>query len=385
MSRGGPANLLVVIIPLGIANHTVLAGSRVLVSLNALSLGATPFTIGLLMALYALLPMFCAVAAGRLTDRIGARKPMLAGSIGVTLGVAAPLVWPGLPALFFGAVVVGLSFMVFQIATQRTTGDVGGPHDRARNFSLLGMGYSASGFIGPLIAGVSIDHFGFRTTFAVLAVVSSVPAVILAANRFKFPRPQPTTPTLYKGGVRELLRHRPLRQIFVVNMLLSAGWDLHTVFIPIYGARLGLTASEIGIVLAAFAAATFLVRLMMPAIARRHPEHRILTAALLAAGIVYMAFPFAHSTLMLSLLSFALGLGLGSGQPVVMSLLHLHTPAGRIGEAVGMRMSLVQTSSVVVPLLFGAVGSSLGLAPVFWTIGGCLTAGGYLTRTRRRQ
>ena len=65
---------------------------------------------------------------------------------------------------------------------------------------------------------------------------------------------------------------------------------------------------------------------------------------------------------------------------MVMSLLHTHAPAGRIGEAVGVRMSLVQTSSVAVPLLFGAVGSSLGLAPVFWSVGVCLAAGGYLTR-----
>ena len=31
-------------------------------------------------------------------------------------------------------------------------------------------------------------------------------------------------------------------------------------------------------------------------------------------------------------------------------------------------------------LLFGAVGSSLGLAPVFWSVGVCLAASGYLTR-----
>jgi hypothetical protein len=65
---------------------------------------------------------------------------------------------------------------------------------------------------------------------------------------------------------------------------------------------------------------------------------------------------------------------------MVMSLLHTHAPPGRVGEAVGVRMSLVQSTSVTVPLLFGAVGSSLGLAPVFWSLGVCLTTGGFFVR-----
>ena len=43
-------------------------------------------------------------------------------------------------------------------------------------------------------------------------------------------------------------------------------------------------------------------------------------------------------------------------------------------------MSLVQAMSVSVPLLFGAIGSSLGLLPVFWTVGVGLAAGGLMTR-----
>jgi hypothetical protein len=34
------------------------------------------------------------------------------------------------------------------------------------------------------------------------------------------------------------------------------------------------------------------------------------------------------------------------------------------------------------PLLFGAVGSTLGLAPVFWSIGAALAGGGFFARRR---
>src|SRR6185295_17335998 len=71
---------LVILIVLAIANHSVLAGSRVVVSLDALSMGASPLTVGVLMALYALLPVLLSVAAGRISDRIGTRWPMRIGS-----------------------------------------------------------------------------------------------------------------------------------------------------------------------------------------------------------------------------------------------------------------------------------------------------------------
>ena len=378
------ARLLAVLIPLGIASHTVLAGSRVTVSLAALAQGASAFTVGALMALYAFLPMLCAVAAGRLSDRVGVRRPMQFGTVGLVLGVAMSLFSQSLPVLFGSAMVVGTSFMTFQIAAQRATGEIGGPEDRARNFSLLALGYSVSGFIGPLIAGFSIDHGGFAAAFAVLAVVALLPVVVLATDRFPLPGPQRVPEGAHHGGVRALLRYRTVREVLAINVLLAVGWDLHTVFVPIYGASIGLTASQIGMVLAAFAAATFAVRLAMPAISRHLTEHQVLTAALFVAAAVYLVFPFLQSALMLGALSFCLGLGLGSGQPMVMSLLHVHTPASRIGEAVGVRMSLVQSTSVAVPLLFGALGSSLGLAPVFWSVGACLAAGGYLTRRGRR-
>ena len=81
-------------------------------------------------------------------------------------------------------------------------------------------------------------------------------------------------------------------------------------------------------------------------------------------------------------LSFTLGLALGSGQPMVMSLLHSMAPAGRMGEAVGVRMSIINASTFAVPLLFGAIGSSVGIGPVFWLVGGALAGGGFFARRR---
>lgn len=379
----GANPMLIALIALAIANHVVLAGNRVAVSLYALHLGASTAVVGVLLALYAFLPMLCAVAAGRFSDRIGVRRPMLLGSLSLVVGALVPALMPGLPALFASATIVGVAFMLFQVATQNATGEMGGPAERAHNFSLLALGYSVSGFVGPLITGFTIDHGSYTLAFALLALIPLVPAAILGSGHLALPGPHAAQVHKPAGGALDLLMHHKLRRVFFVNVLMAVGWDLHTIVIPIYGASLGLSASQIGMILAAFAAGTFIVRFSMRWIVRRFTEHQVLTIALMLAGVVYLVFPFSTTAGTLTALSLALGLALGMSQPMVMSLLHSHAPPGRMGEAAGVRMSLVQSMAVAVPLTFGALGATVGLTPVFWSVGLCLATGGWLTKRSR--
>jgi len=373
-----------VLIALCVANHLVLTGSRVAVSLDALSQGASPATVGSLMALFAVLPMFLAIPAGRLADRVGVRGPMLAGSIGTGTGVLVATLHPGLPALFATAMLTGVSFMLFQVAAQYATGEMGGALVRTRNFGLLALGLSTSSIAGPMIAGFTIDTAGYRETFALLTLMPLLPIAVLATNRIRLPGAHPHPAPRPGGSALEFIAHGEMRRVFIINGLVSMAWELHTLFVPIYGHAIGLTASRIGLVLAAFAAATFTVRLAMPIIARHLSEQRVLTTALYIGAVVYLALPFSRSVGMLMALSFCLGLGLGASQPMVMSLLHSHAPAGRMGEAAGVRMSLVNSMAVAVPLVFGSVGGTLGLSPVLWSVGVFLATGGWLTRGARR-
>ncbi|MET0346729.1 MAG: MFS transporter [Casimicrobiaceae bacterium] len=369
-----------VLIGLGIANHIVLAGSRVAVTLYALSLGAGTATVGLLMALYAFLPALLAIQSGRLTDRIGVRKPMLVGSCGIALGAGAAFAVPGLPSLFVAATLIGVSFMAFQVAAQYATGEMGGAAGRVRNFGLLALGYSVSSIVAPLTVGFVIDHYGFRASFALLMLLPLVPVGVLAADRLRLPGPHPAHAPHPLSRALELVKHPQMRRVFVINALISMAWEIHTIFVPIYGNSIGLSASMIGAILAAFAAATFVVRLAMPVIARRLSEYQVLTVALFLGGAIYLAIPFSRSVAMLAALSFCLGIALGAGQPMVMALLHSHAPPGRMGEAAGVRMALINAMAVFVPLLFGAVGGAFGVAPVLWSVGAFLTTGGWLTR-----
>jgi MFS family permease len=110
----------------------------------------------------------------------------------------------------------------------------------------------------------------------------------------------------------------------------------------------------------------------------------LLTASLAIAAASFLLFPLFKQAGLLMATAFLLGLGLGMSQPMVMSLLHNAVPPGRVGEAIGVRMTLVNLSQITVPLLFGALGTALGgMGPVFWATALLLAGGSWYAKHGR--
>lgn len=372
-----PLPLIVILLVL---NHVAFSGSRIAVALFAIKLGATPLIVGSLMATYALLPALLSVSVGRWIDRDGPNRPMLLGSAGVGLGTLLSFALPGLTTLYLTAVLVGLAFMLINVAAYHAVGEMSLPEERPVNFSYVALGFSTSTFVAPMLTGLSIDALGYRAAFLILALFTVLPVTALAAGLLPAHQRHQSPQAKRAGHVFELLRDAPLRRLFIAMAILTVAWDIYNFAIPVYGSQIGLSASQIGIVMGAFAAATFVVRLAMPFVAQRLQPWPLLAASLLTAGLAYVAMPFTRSVGMLMLLTFVLGLGLGGPQPMVLTLLHQAAPAGRAAEALGLRTTLINTSQTVMPLAFGALGAALGVTPLFWGMAGAMLLGSLYAR-----
>lgn len=371
------------LVTLTILTHTAFNGSRMLIALYAIHLHASTFTVGALMSSYALLPMLFAVAAGRLVDRSGARWPLFGASVAVAAGVVLPFFLPRPEALFVASALIGTGFMMFHVAISQTVGAIGGAEDRTANFSWLALGFSVSASLGPLVTGFAIDSIGHVRTFLLLFLFPLVPLLVLWLNRPALPRAGERRADAGTGRVADLLHRGPLLRVFIASGLLNMAWDLYAFVIPIYGSRIGLSASTIGMVMGSFAIATFAVRLLLPLLIRRVQPWHVITVALSVAAAAYCLFPLFVSVPLLVALSCALGIGLGCSQPMVMTLLYNTAPPGRQGEALGVRTTVMNASHTVLPLAFGALGAALGMFPVFWSMAALLGAGAYLLNRRR--
>ena len=374
---------LYLLILFSVLNHTAFIGSRVAVSLYAIHLHASPLTLGVLMSLYGLLPMLFSVSVGRLSDRVSPRVPLIVGSLLVAAGAALPFAVPGMNPLYAAVTLIGLGFTVFQITVQNVTGFIGKPEDRPSNFSMLALGQSVSAFAGPMLSGFAIDSAGHRATFLVLMLLPLPMIAVLAANRLALPSARSGGKRNSQHRLADLLRHRDLRPVFIISALQVTAWELFTFMMPIYGSGIGLSASIIGVIMGAFAAATFVIRMSLPYLTRRLTAWRLLKVALLISAATYLVFPLVIHVALLMVLAFTLGIGLGAAQPMVMTLLHNAVPEGRTGEALGLRAAIITTSQTAMPLLFGALGAAAGVTAVFWAGAAALALGSQAARKRR--
>jgi MFS family permease len=366
-------------VALNALGHVSFVGARMTTTLFALELGASAFTAGLLLSLFAALPMLLSVWAGRLIDRVGPRRPLTGAFLALVAGNALPFAFPQLWILFISSTILGTAFMLIHIGMNSVFGAYGGPERRAMNFSWLALGFSFSGSAGPLVAGFAIEGLGHARAFLLLAVFPVAALALLWARLHRLPRPERAAQGR-RTGIMDLLRTPALRRTFLVSALLAMGWDLYNFLIPLYGAQIGLAASTIGVVMATFAAATFVVRLAVPFLIRRTKSWVMIAAAMAISGTAYLLFPFVENVPALMALSFLLGLGLGCAQPVIMSLLYEASPPGRQGEVVGVRTLTLNASHTFIPLVSGALSAAVGMAPVFLLLAAGLLAGGWYSR-----
>jgi MFS family permease len=366
--------------------HASMAGMRMVAPLLALKGGYSPLAVGILLSLFAVTQVFLSLPAGRYADRHGLKRPVGLAVLVAALGAGVAALFPVFPVLCFSAMLTGGATGVVTLSLQRHVGRAArNPTELKEVFSWLSIGPAVSNFIGPLSAGLLIDHVGlwlggqaadlngFRGAFLLMALLPlctwlwvrhtvELPALVAPANAAP-------------ARAWDLMREPMMRRLMLVNWLLSSCWDVHTFVVPVIGHEHGFSASVIGTILGAFAIAATSVRVVMPLFAEQLKEWLVVSGAMAITAAMFAIYPLMATPLAMGACSVVLGLALGSVQPMIMSTLHQITPPERHGEALGLRMMTINGSSVLMPMLFGTAGSVLGVSLVFWFVGAAVGLG----------
>ncbi len=365
---------------LTILTHGCYVGSRLVTSLFALELGASAFKVGVLAGLYAFLSLLLAIQAGKVCDRFGPARPMIVGALLGTAALGIAFTFASLEALYVCAALSGAGFIFFNVSVQSLVALMSTPAGRSRNFSILSQSYSVSTLGFPLLVGFSLEYLGAVPSYLLLAALALVPALLLPAAPPLMRARTAAAGATPRSNVLELLRDRPLRSSFVSSGLVVTGWDLYTFYLPVYAHAIGLDPVTIGTLLAIFGGAAFVVRYFLPPLVERLTEAGLLAWAMLLAAALFVVFPLFRDVYALGLLSLALGLTLGLGQPLSMMITYRRAPAARAGEANGVRLMVNHFTHFAVPIVSGALGTAFGVGPVFWLNAGCLAAAAKVLR-----
>lgn len=359
-----------------ISIHACMTGMRMATPLLALREGYSPAAVGVLLALFALTQVFLSLPAGRYADRHGLKRPLAISVVAASLGAGLAVIFPVYPVLCLAALLSGGASGAAIIALQRHVGREA--HDKVtlrKVFSWLAIGPAVSNFLGPFMAGLLIDYAGgeaasttgFRAAFLLMALLPLSAWLWVRTVPEHASEPSPTSPR--SGTAWDMLQHQGFRRLLLMNWALSSCWDVHTFVVPILGHERGLSASVIGTILGAFAIAAAAIRVLIPLLSEHLSEWKVVLGAMVCACALFIAYPFMPGAWSMMGCSIVLGLVLGSVQPMVMSMIHQITPAHRQGEALGLRMMAINGSSVVMPVLFGSIGTVVGVSALFWAVG----------------
>jgi multidrug resistance protein len=149
-------------------------------------LGATPSTIGALVATYAVCQLISGPILGQLSDRVGRRPILLVSQLGTLAGFFLLAFSTNIWMLFVARAIDGATAGNLSIA-QAYISDVTKPENRAKSFALIGIAFGFGFLVGPAISGF-LARLGYQ---APIFVACGLSFAAMTCTFFLLPRREP--------------------------------------------------------------------------------------------------------------------------------------------------------------------------------------------------
>ncbi|MDV2885514.1 MFS transporter [Alkalihalophilus pseudofirmus] len=360
-----------------------LIGSRPLIPIYSNHLGATNLQIGAIIALFSLLPLFMAIPLGKLIDRIGSKTPLVVSVLIASLSLVIPYFLSTLLGVYISQVLSGLSQLVFVLAMQSYIG--GNRKYKIRDYyiAIFSIGVAIGSFIGPLVSGILTDRVGYSVTLGALGAL-----IILALPFIPFIKGKETSIQKEEFSNKkssDLFLISDLRKAFIVSAIVLLAKDIYLAFFPLLAMDKGLSATMIGLLISLNALAGILIRTLLPYLVKKYSTNIIISYSIMCAGIAFLTIPMLTNSFLLGFVSFLLGLSLGIGQPLSISITINSLPPDRVGEGLGLRLSINKLTQVVMPLLLGGISALGGIASIFYVSGFLIISASLNTKNKSKE
>jgi len=354
-----------------------ITSSRPLISLFARQLGAETATIGLIISLFGLIPLFIAIPTGLAVDRLGPRVVGLVGSIGLALAHALIALEPSLTSMVVSQLLTGFFHLLLLLAAQTLATNVGGSANRGTTMATF-MTIGALGqLVGPALGGLIADQFGYASAFwlgTILSLMATISFLVVPGTLGHAPHGSSDLllePSGFKA-IPKLLRNPAVLVAIVSSFSLIFTVGVWEAFFPIYLDDLGYSISAVGLLLSVRAAALVSARFFMNGLtALVGGRFRLLMASMLVGAVTVGLTPLITTTLLLGVVAVLAGLSSGLVFPLGLIAVADGTSIHERGLAMGLRLTGNRLAHLTNPLLFGYIAQAFTLGTSFF-VGGFL-------------
>ena len=325
--------------------------------------GASAFTVGALISVYAFCSFIAAPFLGQLSDRYGRKPILIISQVGSMVGYVMFAMSNTLWLLFVARIIDGLSAGNMSVA-QAYVADNSSHADRTRAFGITGAALGVGFLIGPATGGL----LAVRNIHAPLWVAAGLSALSILGTLVLLPKGRLTSPAT---GVRHQFPAEAMIATFrapettIIACLIGLLYFAFGTYMS--GQALFLAgrfewhghpfnATNVGLVFTYGSLINVLVQaVVMKRLTLLVTEKKILIAGFLMMGIGYTGIGL--SSALIVLLGFVTIANAGSAmlRPIVLSQLSKRTHPSRQGLALGVHQAIFSTTAILSPLLSGAL------------------------------
>jgi MFS family permease len=361
-------------LPLVLFNSLLIQGGiyvvRPIITYKSVELGADAALVGLVGATFALAPLVFAIQIGRFVDRGRAGLSILLGSVILALTTFALLFINSIALLMLAMPSLGMGHLLVMVGGQTLIANRSNSKEYEKNFGLLTFYASAGHAIGPFVGGYLADsgevNVNANAAFLFALAIFVVAVIGTFALSTKKENPKNIKP-LEKSKVTQVLAVPTFKSAIFVASATTSVVDVVLIFLPLYGREIGLSVSDIGILLAIRAMFSLAVRLVLGQISNRLGLRRIVVWGSLVTLVSMVALGLTSSFLLIALIMAVSGFAMGIGQPATMAWVsRISSPESR-GLAISIRLGANRFGQVAMPALAGFVAGA-STAGVFYML-----------------
>lgn len=331
--------------------------------------GASALVVGLLSTSFSAAQFLFAPLWGRLSDRIGRRPVILIGLIGSAVSYALFALATSLPLLFVARTLAGIAGANIPTA-QAFIADVTPPDKRARGMGLIGAAFGLGFIFGPAIGGF-LSRWGYAAPAwfaAALSLANFVAALILLPES----KPDHHEPGERPGRIevfrRALLRPHLPPVLLVFFLVITSFSSFENTFALYAERRFDFTPQTIGYMFAWIGIVLSIVQGgLIGRVVPKFGENRVVPAALLTMAVALALVPLSPTVTVLAVASALLAVGMGFGNPSLLSTVSQLADARDQGSTLGVSQSLGSLARIVGPMWGGFVFDRFGIGVPFLT------------------
>lgn len=369
--------LLLAILSTAFVEQVVITVIRVTTTYRAVELDLSVVWIGIITAVYAVLPIAIGVPLGRLIDRGYDAVTVWAGGVLLVVAAVGFVVFPNLLGILVFTAIAGTAHLLFVVGQQVLCTRCGtGPGAMERAIGNYMVANAVGQGVGPYLVGVAGGSASVPPTH-LLFIVGAGAAVLTAVCAFFTPSAGAhRLPGRDKPPLRALLFMPGLTTIILVSVVTVVAQDLIVVYLPLLGADRGLTVDAVGTLLAIRAVASMLSRLLFPRLYAAFGRFRltVISTFCSAASYVLVALPLPMWLLYaaIAVAGFALSVAITASIAGVLAM----ASGGAIGTANSLRTMANRVGQFIIPILASLIATAFGTGGIFVIIGLTLAASG---------